>query len=152
MTIEAKFLFDHQLIAAMEQLIKNSKKDLLLVSPFIDLDKRIENALHEKISNPHFKLRVLFGKNENNIYKSVKNNGLLFFKKFPNVEIKYEANLHAKFYQNETHFIMTSLNLYDYSLANNVESGILVNYASKGFIGKAMDGLGGVIDQGVTKV
>jgi hypothetical protein len=152
MTIDAEFLFDNQLIAELENLIRHSKNELFLVSPFIDLDKRIRDALSEKISKPNFKLKILFGKNENNIYKSFKKNSFDFLKQFPNVEIRYEERLHAKFYLNDTHFILTSLNLYDFSLAKNIECGIIVNYASKGLIGKIVDEADNFISSGVSKV
>jgi hypothetical protein len=152
MTLDAEFLFDNQLISEVESLIKNSKNELLLISPFIDLDRRIMDALNEKIKIPKFKLRVLFGKNEKNIYKSVKKDSIDFLKTFPNVEIRYEERLHAKFYLNDTHFMLTSLNLYDYSLAKNIETGILVHHTSKGLIGKLMDDTGGLIANGVDKI
>src|SRR5690606_1046859 len=47
-----------------------------------------------------------------------------YFKKFPNVSIIYVPNLHAKYYGNETHGIITSINLYDYSFKNNIEFGV----------------------------
>ena len=152
MTLEGQFLFDNQLIAALETIIKTSKYDLLLVSPFIDLDSRIKDALGEKIKNPDFKLRVLFGKNESNIYRSIKNDSIDFLKQFPTVEIRYNERLHAKYYQNDTHFLMTSLNLYDYSLANNIECGFMVYHTSKGLLRKVFDGAEGLIDQGVSSI
>jgi hypothetical protein len=51
---EVQFLFDNQLIAALENLIKNSKHRLVLISPFIDLDRRIQDALREKLSKHDF--------------------------------------------------------------------------------------------------
>ncbi len=149
---EVQFLFDNQLIAAVESLIKNSKNRLLLISPFIDLDRRIQDALRDKISKHDFELLVLFGKNEDNYYKSIKKDSFDFLKQFPQVEIRYNDRLHAKFYQNDFDYIMTSLNLYDYSLAKNIEVGITGNFASKGLIGKVIDGTGTLIAQGVDKV
>ncbi len=149
---DVNFLFDNQLIAAVESLIKDSKNQLLLVSPFIDLDKRIQDALREKIVKHDFELLVLFGKNEDNYFKSIKKDSFEFFKQFPNVEIRYNERLHAKFYLNDYSYIMTSLNLYDYSLAKNIEVGIKGNYASKGLIGKVIDGTDTLINQGVDKV
>jgi hypothetical protein len=149
---EVQFLFDNQLIAAVESLIKNSKNRLLLISPFIDLDRRIQDALREKLSKHDFELLVLFGKNEDNYYKSIKKDSLEFLKKFPNIEIRYNDRLHAKFYQNDYDYIMTSLNLYDYSLAKNIEVGITGNFAKKGLIGKVMDGTETFISQGVDKI
>jgi hypothetical protein len=149
---EVQFLFDNQLIAAVESLIKNSKHRLLLISPFIDLDRRIQDALRDKLTKHDFELLVLFGKNEDNYYKSIKKDSLDFLKQFPNIEIRYNDRLHAKFYQNDFDYIMTSLNLYDYSLAKNIEVGITGNFASKGLIGKVVDGTGALITQGVDKI
>lgn len=150
--VECEFLFDNQLIAALEKLIRDAKHELLLISPFIDLDARIEDALKEKISKHDFKLRVVFGKNENNIYKSIKKNSIDFLMKFPNIEIRYNERLHAKFFKNDYDYIMTSLNLYDFSLANNIEVGIKVEHSSRGLIGKAVDGAGDLITQGTDKI
>ncbi len=149
---EVQFLFDNGLIAGLENLIKESKQKLLLVSPYIDLDNRIKDALKEKLSVPNFELRVLFGKNEYNLYKSIKKDSFEFLKQFSNVEIRYEERLHAKFYLNDFDFILTSLNLYDYSLAKNIEVGIICNYGTKGLIGRVVDGTGSLINQGVGKV
>lgn len=149
---DVQFLFDNQLVAAVESLIKNSKHRLLLISPFIDLDRRIQDALRDKLSKHDFQLLVLFGKNEDNYYKSIKKDSFEFLKQFPNVEIRYNDRLHAKFYQNDFDYIMTSLNLYDYSLAKNIEVGITGNFGSKGLIGKVIDGTGTLLAQGVDKV
>lgn len=149
---EVQFLFDNQLIAGVESLIKEAKNKLLLISPFIDLDRRIQDALLDKKSKHDFELKVLFGKNEENIYKSIKKNSIDFFKQFPNIEIRYSDRLHAKFFLNDFSYIITSLNLYDYSLANNIEVGVIGSYATKGFIGKVIDAPDALINQGVDKV
>jgi len=149
---DVQFLFDNQLISEVENLIKNSKNKLLLISPFIDLDRRIQTALNEKIEKHDFELKILFGKNEDNYYKSVKKDSLDFLKTFPNVEIRYSESLHAKFYQNDYNYIMTSLNLYNFSLANNIEVGILGSHASKGIIGKALDSTDILISKGTDKI
>jgi hypothetical protein len=75
-----------------------------------------------------------------------------FLKQFPDVEIRYNARLHAKFYENDFNYIMTSLNLYDYSLAKNIEVGIIGHISSRGIVGKVVEGAGGLIAQGVEKV
>lgn len=149
---EVQFLFDNQLIAGVEKLIKESEHKLILISPFIDLDRRIQDALREKISKRDFELFVLFGKNEDNYYKSIKKDSLDFLKQFPNIEIRFNERLHAKFYQNDTSYIMTSLNLYDYSLSKNIEVGVIEHFGYKGFIGKAADRAGTLISQGIEKV
>ncbi len=150
--MEVNFLFSNELVHELEKLIRSSKKYLLLVSPYIDLDDRIRAALKEKIEDPHFKLEVLYGKNRAYPYKSVKKDSFEFLMQFPNIEIKHEEILHAKFYQNESHFIMTSMNLYDYSLANNFEVGVIAKYASTGFVGKISDKTDAFVNDGVDKL
>lgn len=147
-----KFLFDNQLIAGLEKLIRDSNRGLFLVSPFIDLDNRIKDALQEKISKYDYKLYVLFGKNEQNYLRSITPQSLKFLKQFPNIEIKYNERLHAKFYQNDHSFLLTSLNLYDFSLANNIEVGLLTDYTSKGVLGRLIDTIDGAVIQGAENV
>lgn len=149
---EVRFVFEDELVHSLVKIIKEAKNKLLLISPYIDISKRIQDALHEKIEKPDFELLVLFGKNEDNYYKSVKRDSFNFLKKFPNVEIRYDERLHAKFYQNDFDYIMTSLNLYDYSLNKNIEVGVVGNYATQGLIGKMIDGSDALVSQGVNKV
>ncbi len=149
---EGIFLFDNQLIASLESLIRSAKHRLVLISPFINLDMRIKDALSEKKELHDFELLVLFGKNEDNLYKSIKKDSLDFLMQFPNIEIRYNERLHAKFYQNDFDFIMTSLNLYDFSLAKNIEVGIRCNYAYRGILGKALDSTDTLLGMGTEKV
>ncbi|MBK9299092.1 MAG: hypothetical protein IPN14_00250 [Bacteroidetes bacterium] len=67
----------------------------------------------------------MFGKNEEDLSKSMKQEDFHFFKEFPNIQIRYERRLHAKYYSNETSAILTSMNLYTYSQDNNIEAGVM---------------------------
>lgn len=149
---EVEFLFDTQLINKLTDLISGAKGKLVLISPYIDLDARIMDVLHEKLSKPNFEVNVLFGKNEGNYLKSFKRDSLTFLKQFPNIEIRYNERLHAKFYQNDFEYIMTSLNLYDYSLANNIEVGIYSKYNFEGLLGQAIESGFEPITKGVSSV
>lgn len=150
--MEVDFLFDNALVHGIEKLIRDADKSLLLVSPYINLDRRIQDALLEKRENPDFELRVLFGKNKENPYESVDKDSFDFLMEFPNIEIRYSEMLHAKFYQNESHFIMTSINLIKYSLANNIEVGVRGRYSSKSIAGKLADITGDFVNKGVESV
>ncbi|MFV0606702.1 MAG: hypothetical protein ACK5NK_12765, partial [Niabella sp.] len=86
-----------------------------------------------KKDNPDFKIIVVFGKNEDDFSKSMKQEDFNFFKDFPNIEIRYEKRLHAKYYANESSAILTSMNLYNFSQDNNIEAGVLTN--RKGILG-----------------
>lgn len=146
-----KFLFDRQLSAALEKLIRESRHELFLISPFIDLDDQTKDALKEKITIKDFKLKVLFGKNEQNHLKSINLDSLTFLKQFPNIEIRHNQRLHAKFYLNDHQYIMTSLNLYKYSLANNIEIGLAGEYAPKGLVARLIESGAGKIDESIDK-
>lgn len=122
----AKFLEGDNLNAELGNLLDNSAKRIILISPFIKLHKRFSSKLLSKIDNPNLAITVVFGKNEENISKSMNKEQFDFFKQFPNIEIRYEKRLHAKYYANEHSAILTSMNLYEYSQDNNIEVGLLL--------------------------
>ncbi|WP_375580596.1 phospholipase D family protein [Marivirga tractuosa] len=122
----AKFLTDDNLNGAVSNLIEEAKQTFIIISPFIKLHDRLKKRLQEKSEYYDFELIIVFGKNENDLSKSLSIEDLEFFKSFPNVEIRYEPKLHAKYYANETSSILSSMNLYDYSQNNNIEFGILM--------------------------
>jgi len=126
--MDVTFVFDNQLNATLENIIKESDQSLLLISPYIDLDEKTKDSLKEKIKISDFELRVLYGKNK----KNIKQDSLDFFKSFPNVEIRYNERLHAKFYLGDYKFLLSSMNLYKYSIHNNIEVGILGKHKIKG--------------------
>lgn len=133
----AKFLADEGLNVAIRNIIENASTELIIVSPYIKLHERIKSAFNQHSNNPDLGIVVVFGKNEQDLSKSVSRGDLDFFSQFPNVQIKYESRLHAKYFANEFSSLITSMNLYDYSQNNNVEVGILTEYQFIG--GKAND-------------
>ncbi len=121
----AQFLTGNKLNSGLEEIIQNAQQQLILISPYIKLHERYISVLKEKIGNPHLNIIVVFGKNEDKLSKSMNYEDVTFFTQFPNVEIKYEKRLHAKYYANESNALLTSMNLYSYSQDNNIESGVL---------------------------
>lgn len=126
--IMAKFITGSILNVEIENILKNADDTLILISPFIKLHERLISILKTKISNPNLKIFIVFGKNEQNLGKSLRKEDLEFFKEFPNIEIRYEKRLHAKYYANEHSAIISSMNLYSYSQDNNIESGVLAEF------------------------
>lgn len=118
------FLTGDALNDAIDDIIQNSKKFLHITSPYIKLDDHFRERFDILKNNPSTYLHVLFGKNEDDFYRSIKSEDLEYFKSFPNVSIVYEPRLHAKSYINDSNGIVTSMNLYDYSAENNVEYGV----------------------------
>jgi hypothetical protein len=121
----SQFLQGNQLNTKLEELFDQADEQLILISPYIKLHDRLSSVLKKKLNNHKLKLILVFGKNESNMAKSLKEDDFTFFKQFPNVEIRYEKRLHAKFYANESSCILTSMNLYSYSQDVNIEAGVL---------------------------
>lgn len=122
-----KFLTGNNLNTEVEKIFEEAKNFIVVISPYIKLHPRFESTLKSKIDSPTIKVVVLFGKNEDNFSKSLKQEDFSFFKRFPNIEIRYEKRLHAKYYANESSAIITSMNLYSFSQDNNIEAGVLTS-------------------------
>lgn len=123
----AKFLKGNALNAAIEEIFDNCEKQLVIVSPFIKLHSRFINSLKAKKGLDKLEIKILFGKNEKDISKSINQEDFDFLKEFPNIEIRYNEHLHAKYYSDENKAVLSSMNLYEYSQNNNIEFGILTN-------------------------
>jgi len=128
----AKFLKGNELNAELEKIFETAEEQIILVSPYIQLHERYKSTLSTKLDNPYLQIVILFGKNEEDISKSMKQEDFDFFKRFPNIEIRYEKRLHAKYYANEIKAILTSMNLYGFSQNNNIEAGVLMERSFKG--------------------
>ena len=64
---------------------------------------------------------VIFGKQE------LKPEEMKFLQGLRFVILKYHEDLHAKCYLNDDKMVITSLNLYEFSMANNKEMGVLID-------------------------
>jgi RNA polymerase-binding transcription factor DksA len=122
----ARFLKGNDLNAELEKIFETAEQNIILISPYIKLHERYKSSLLTKLHNENIEITVLFGKNENDMSRSMKQEDFDFFKQFPNIEILHEERLHAKYYANESKAILTSMNLYGYSQNNNIEAGILI--------------------------
>lgn len=116
----AKFLNTRKAVSEIEDLIKNANQKLILISPYLKISKDFRELLDYR--NKQDKITtVIFGKQELNPDEMKFLQGLRF------VILKYNEDLHAKCYLNDSKMIITSLNLYEFSMANNKEMGILVD-------------------------
>jgi len=121
----AKFLTGNELNSDLEKLLEKAEQQIILISPYIKLHDRYASVLRTKMNNPKIKIIVVFGKNEEDFSRSMKQDDFNFFKEFPNIEIRYERRLHAKYYASESSAILTSMNLYNFSQDNNIEAGVM---------------------------
>ena len=116
----AKFLDTEGITYNIKQIIKKSKDKIYLMSPYLQVNRRIKEELIDK-DKFELDIRLIYGKVE------LKSNELDWIKELSNMRLYYNEYLHAKCYMNENKAIITSMNLYDYSQKNNVEMGILVD-------------------------
>jgi hypothetical protein len=103
----------------LEELIKNAKERLILISPFLKINDRIRELLEDK-NRMKIDVRIVYGKSELHPQE------INWLKSLSFVRTSFCKNLHAKCYLNEEVAIITSLNLYDFSQVNNNEMGILL--------------------------
>lgn len=114
----AKFLNTSATNYYLEEMIKNARDRLILISPFLRLNDRIKELLEDK-NRLKIDVRIVYGKSELQPEEVNWLKGLSF------VRTSFCKNLHAKCYLNEELCIVTSLNLYEFSQVNNNEMGVL---------------------------
>lgn len=116
----AKFLNTRNAVAAIEGLIRSADSKLILVSPYLRLSKDFKELLTYR-NNQDKITTVIFGKQD------LKPEEMKFLEGLRFVILKFHEDLHAKCYLNDTKMIITSLNLYEFSMANNKEMGVLID-------------------------
>jgi len=135
----AKFLTGNELNSELGKIFEEATIQLILISPYIRLHANYESILKTKRDNPELGIIIVFGKNEENPSRSMRPEDLDFFKGFPNIQIRYEKRLHAKYYANETSAILTSMNLHRHSQDNNIEAGVMTKVRKLGVLGDEID-------------
>lgn len=115
----AKFLNTSGTNYHLEELIKGARDRLVLISPFLKLNDRIKELLEDK-NRLKIDVRIVYGKTELAPAEVEWLRGMQY------VRTSFCKNLHAKCYLNEERCIVTSLNLYEFSMVNNNEMGILI--------------------------
>jgi phosphatidylserine/phosphatidylglycerophosphate/cardiolipin synthase-like enzyme len=115
----AKFLNTSAINYFLEELIKNAKDRLILISPFLKLNDRIKELLADK-NRLKIDVRIVYGKSE------LQPEEINWLKELTYIRTSFCKNLHAKCYMNEELCIIASLNLYEFSQVNNNEMGVLI--------------------------
>ena len=111
---------------------------MILISPYIKLSYELKRVLEAHRNKPKLELTIVYGKNEEDKRRSISDDDYDFFKTFSSVSIRYHKRLHAKMYANDFHCLITSMNLHDYSLKENIETGILTQFRSRSFASKLL--------------
>lgn len=116
----AKFLNTSATNFFLEELIKNAKERLILISPYLRLNDRIKELLEDK-NRLKIDIRIIYGKSD------LHPDEIKWMQKLDYVRVSFCKNLHAKCYINEESCIISSLNLYEFSQVNNNEMGIFIS-------------------------
>ena len=117
----AEFLCNNDISASLDNIIKSTQGgSLLLISPYLKFSRRIKEALMDQVQTYRSHVDVVYGKHDlrPEEYRWLADN---------EIKTYYREPLHAKCYINESHALITSMNLYEFSQQNNDEMGILVS-------------------------
>lgn len=115
----AKFLNTTGVSYHLEELIKTTKDRLILISPYLQLHKRVKDHL-ENLNIQKRDIRIIYRENKLQVEESN------WLESQIGIRTSLCNSLHAKCYLNENEAIVTSMNLYSFSQQNNDEMGIHV--------------------------
>jgi hypothetical protein len=116
----AKFSTTNGVSAAIDELVKNARKQLFLISPYLQISKNLRSLIKEADRQPLIDIKVVCRKDSN-----WPPDDMNFLQNLENAKIKSIEGLHAKIYLNESTAIITSMNLYLHSQQNNKEVGLI---------------------------
>ena len=111
----------------IQRIIREAKECLYIISPFVRIDNEMKMLLEGKRSSNVINIRLVYGKK-----KSLEPETKAFLDTMPHIPKHFLKDLHAKCYLNEDMALVTSMNLYDYSMIDNVEMGVFL-HNKKGF-------------------
>ena len=120
----ADFLTGDQLNHEIVKIISDTREEVVLASPYMKFHDRIKRELKKLKEDPTVYVSIIIGKSDGNFKSSIDKDSLEFIMNLPNVSLYHENRLHAKFYGNGNDFILSSMNLYDFSQNTNIEFGV----------------------------
>jgi phosphatidylserine/phosphatidylglycerophosphate/cardiolipin synthase-like enzyme len=117
----AKFSTTNGISDALDNLVKNSRKYLIFISPYLQISKNLRSLIKQADRlRPAIDIKVVCRKDS-----KWSPDDINFLQDLDNVRIKAIDGLHAKIYANETTAIITSMNLYEHSQQTNKEVGLI---------------------------
>lgn len=122
-----KFLNTSGISYHLEEILRNARERLTIISPFVKFNERIRELLQDA-DRMKLDIRIVYGKKEMAPGEQEWINSMKF------VRCSFCRNLHAKAYLNESEAILTSMNLYEFSQVNNNEMGILATRSEDGVL------------------
>ena len=119
----AILLNKEELVQSIYELLTESKEYIYLICPYIELHEKspIITAIEDADSRD-VDINIIYSKG----FK--KKAGQERLKKYSKVKLCYISDLHMKVYLSEKSAIVCTLNLHDYSINNNLECGVFMDY------------------------
>lgn len=117
-----QFLNTQTAYSEIESIINRAESSLVLISPYIQISKPLLQRLFLASENRGIDITLVCRKNE------IKPDAYNALNQISRLEIYDLPNLNVRCFYNEKSMVITSLNLYDYSWANNREMGVLITY------------------------
>jgi len=115
----AEFLTTKGTSYYLEDIIRNAKNELVLISPFLQISKTLLERLKDA-DRQNVKIILIYGKDE------LKPDEKSKLQQLANVSLYFSKDLHAKCYYNEESMVITSMNMYEFSENTNREMGVLI--------------------------
>lgn len=114
----AEFLNKKKLLEWIPKLIETAEKELIIISPYIQISEKIFNML-KAAEKKGIEITLIYKEGELSVKERRK------FDQMENLNLLYHANLHSKVVYNEKYLLVTSMNLYEFSQKHNREMGVL---------------------------
>ncbi|MGB5981422.1 MAG: phospholipase D-like domain-containing protein [Nonlabens sp.] len=115
-----QFLNTQLFYHAILEMINDCDHELVIIVPYIKMTNEIFEAL-QKANSRGVETTLVYRE------KKVHQSELDRLNELDNINILHHPNVHCKMYYDGKQVIIGSLNLYDYSIANNREMGVLSN-------------------------
>jgi hypothetical protein len=116
----AEFLTTNGTSDRLERIIKEARRELVLVSPYLQLSQNLIERLQDA-DKLKVKIVVIYREDKLKPEEEAKIDTL------KNLSLYCKDNLHAKCFYNENHLIITSMNIYEFSEKTNREMGVWVD-------------------------
>lgn len=103
----AEFLNKKKLLEWVPKLIETAGKELVIISPYIQISEKIFKLLKES-EKRGVEITLIYKEGELSEKERKK------FDEIENLNLLYQPNLHSKCIYNEKYLLVTSMNLYDF--------------------------------------
>jgi hypothetical protein len=114
-----EFINASQARGAIERILSKAKYDMVMISPYIKINDDFISRLSDAGQR---KVKILMVCR----HEDLKHGEREKLEQIPNLEIRFNERVHAKCFYNEDTMVISSLNLYDSSLGDNREMGVLL--------------------------